>query len=85
MASALYNLGYIILKIFHLVIKILPQNDYDALNTFTDYVSYLSNVFAWVNQFIPSKLISTLFVVSTFLFEAKLFMRIFERFTNSIK
>lgn len=73
MNLGLYFLG---LKLVQFVLKLLPKNNYEDVDSFIAAGKHVQNIFAWVNQFIPTDLLLILVAMTTTLIVSKFFYRL---------
>ena len=78
-------INFLLLKIIQMFVGLLPNNDYEQLNGFLDVSSHVLNIFAWVNQFVPTQLILILLSLSASLFFIKMFWKIINKAVNIFK
>lgn len=83
MATIVVN--FVLLKLINVIIGMLPNTNYDSLESYFDVGSHVLNIFAWVNQFVPTGVILMLLGFSASLFFIKMFWKIVDKFINIIK
>lgn len=78
----LYFIG---LKVFDMVLHLIPNVNLDSIDNFIDTGLQLKNIFAWVNQFIPTDILVLLLGLTATLVMVKFFYRLLMSVIGNIK
>lgn len=80
----MFNLLHIFagMGVTKLLMKLIPDNNYNQFDDILKVGARVTNIFAWVNQFIPTGLILILLGLTTTLLLSKMIINLIMRFLH---